>query len=176
MESLIEKVLISEDEIHKRLDSMALEILTGFDGRPITVVAVLKGALVLVADLFRRLPVKLDIEFVTAQSYYGGTETTGEVKVIGGLPDVKGKSILLVDDILDTGLTMEALKSQLIDAGADSVATCVLLSKVKERAVDVEADYYGFEIGDEFVVGYGLDYTGHYRNLPYIGILKEFGV
>lgn len=176
MDSLIDRVLISEGEIHDRLDAMALEILDGFGDQPITIVAVLKGALVLVADLFRRMPVKLDIEFVTAQSYYGGTESVGEVEVIGGLPDVDGKAVLLVDDILDTGRTLAELKIQLLEAGAKSVSTCVLLSKQRERTVDVEANYYGFEIGDEFVVGYGLDYAGHYRNLPYIGVMKELGL
>ena len=126
------------------------------------------------ADLCRRLPVPLEIETLGVASYHGGTESSGVVEFLDTkLPEVKGRHILLIDDILDTGRTLKAVKERLLAIGAVTVKTSVLLSKEKERAEEVGADYIGFEIGDEFVVGYGLDYQGRYRNLPYVGVLKE---
>ena len=168
----IGRVLISEEEISTRLAQLASEITTATSHQPLVVVAVLKGALVMVADLVRRLPVPLDLEFITAQSYYGGTQSSGEVLVQGELPDIQGKTVLLVDDILDTGLTLQKLREMVNKAGAKQVLTCVLLNKRKVRSAEVTADFSGFEIEDEFVVGYGLDYAGRYRNLPYIGVLN----
>jgi len=132
----------------------------------------IQHAFVFAADLFRRLPVKLDIECMKVSSYHGGTESSGEVTFLDTEPpDVKGKQVLLVDDILDTGRTLDAVVRELNRGGAISVKTCVLLAKEKQRAVEMEADYVGFTIGDEFVVGYGLDYNEKYRNLPYVGVL-----
>lgn len=170
----IAKVLIDEEVIVRRLDTVAEKILADFHGEEILVVGILKGALVFMADLCRRLPVPLQIETLNVASYHGGTESSGVVKFLDAkLPEVKGRRILLIDDILDTGRTLKAVKDRLLDMGAKQVGTAVLLSKEKERAEEVAADYVGFEIGDEFVVGYGLDYQGRYRNLPCVGVLKE---
>ncbi len=170
----VEKVLIDEAVIEKRLDVMAERILEEFQGREFVVVVILKGALVFTADLLRRVPMPLEIECVNVASYHGGTESSGRVDFLDGkLPKVRGKDVLLVDDILDTGRTLAAVGKKLREQGAGTVKTCVLLSKEKTRAAEVEADYVGFGIGDEFVVGYGLDYRGLYRNLPYVGVLKE---
>ena len=115
----------------------------------------------------------MDIECINVASYHGGVESSGEVKFLDHkLPDVDGKQVLLVDDILDTGRTLDAVSKALANQGAASVKTCVLLAKDKVRAVEQEADYIGFTIGDEFVVGYGLDYQEKYRNLPYVGVFK----
>lgn len=170
----VEKVLVDEEIIGKRLDVLAEKILEEFRGHDFVVVVILKGALVFTADLLRRMPVPLEIECLNVASYHGGTESSGTVDFLDErLPEVAGRSVLLVDDILDTGRTLAAVSARLSGQGAEMVRSCVLLSKDKERAAEVEADYVGFGIGDEFVVGYGLDYRGHYRNLPYIGVLKE---
>ncbi len=169
----IEKILVAEEIIEKRLDVIAAQITEDFrDEETLQVVAILKGALVFMADLLRRVPLKLEIECLNVASYHGGTESSGQVDFLDAkLPDVKGHTILLLDDILDTGRTLQAVSAKLMEMGAKEVKTAVLLSKDKERAADVEADYSAFEIGDEFVVGYGLDYDGKYRNLPYVGVL-----
>lgn len=170
----VEKVLIDEGVIEKRLDVIAERILQEFCGREFVVVVILKGALVFTADLLRRMPIPLEIECINVASYHGGTESSGQVDFLDArLPEVEGRSILLVDDILDTGRTLEAVRQKLADQGAEMVKSCVLLSKDKEREAEVDANYVGFHIGDEFVVGYGLDFRGLYRNLPYIGVLKE---
>ena len=170
----VEKVLIDEAVIEKRLDVMAERVLEDFRGKDFVVVVILKGALVFTADLLRRMPVPLEIECLNVASYHGGTESSGQVAFLDKkLPPVEGRSILLVDDILDTGRTLKAVGEKLHELGAERVKTCVLLAKDKARAADVDADYVGFGIGDEFVIGYGLDFRGRYRNLPYIGVLKE---
>ena len=170
----IAKVLIDEEVIVRRIETVAKKVLLDFTGDEILVVGVLKGALVFMADLCRRLPVPLQIETLNVASYHGGTESSGVVEFLDGkVLDVAGRQVLLIDDILDTGRTLKAVKDRLLEMGARKVRTAVLLSKVKDRAEEVSADYVGFEIGDEFVVGYGLDYQGRYRNLPYVGVLKQ---
>lgn len=170
----VKKVLIDELVIEKRLDVMAERILEEFGREEFVAVVILKGAMVFMADLLRRMPVPLEIECLNVASYHGGTESSGTVDFLDRkLPDLKGRKVLVIDDILDTGRTLHAVGMRLREQGAAMVKSCVLLSKDKARAEDVEADYTGFRIGDEFVVGYGLDYRGRYRNLPYIGVLKE---
>lgn len=171
----IEKVLIAEEVIERRLDVIAREIEGDFAGEgSLQVVAILKGALVFMADLLRRVPLKLEIECLSVASYHGGTESSGKVDFLDRkLPDVAGRCVLLIDDILDTGRTLAAVSDKLRTMGAREVKTCVLLTKDKERAAEVNADYSAFEIDDEFVVGYGLDFDGKYRNLPYVGVMKS---
>lgn len=170
----IEKILIAEEVIGKRLDVIARKIHKDFfDENSLQVVAILKGALVFMADLLRRVPLELEIECLNVASYHGGTESSGQVDFLDRkLPDVSGRCVLLIDDILDTGRTLAAVSEKLREMGAKEVKTCVLLTKDKERAAAVEADYSAFEIADEFVVGYGLDFDGKYRNLPYVGVLN----
>jgi hypoxanthine phosphoribosyltransferase len=169
----IERILIDEAVIEKRLDSMARDIERDFPDGTLVVIILLKGALVFAADLLRRVPRPLEIECLNVASYHGGTESSGTVDFLDRhFPEVRGRHVLLLDDILDTGRTLHAVSHRLIEEGAAAVLTGVLLAKDKPRAVDVNADYVGFEIGDEFVVGYGLDYKGRYRNLPYVGVLK----
>ena len=135
---------------------------------------ILKGALVSAVKRVRRLQKALEIECVNVGSYNGGKESSGQVDFLDAkLPPVEGRHVLVLDDILDTGRTLAAVEKKLREQGAQKVKSCVLLSKEKERAAEVEADFVGFGIGDEFVVGYGLDFRGLYRNLPYIGVLKE---
>ena len=174
MESDVEQVLIAEAVIDKRLDAMALEIRQDFPGEVMVVIVLLKGAFVFAADLLRRIPRMLEIECLNVSSYHGGTESSGKVDFLDRkLPDIKGRKVLVLDDILDTGRTLRAVVDRLMEEGACEVKTGVLLKKDKELAEQVNADYVGFAIGDEFVIGYGLDYKGRYLNLPYIGTLKE---
>jgi len=173
----IEKILIDEDVIKKRLDVLAEKVKADFEGKPMVVVALLKGAILFMADLLRRVPLPMEIECLNVSSYHGGTESSGVVSFLDkSLPDVAGRSVLLLDDILDTGRTLDAVMKKLKEHGAAEVKTCVLLSKDIPRNMMLEADYTGFVIGDEFVVGYGLDYQGRYRNLPFVGILKESAI
>ena len=170
MEKDVERVLIAEEVIDKLL---ARKIEEDFPSEVIQVVVLLKGALVFAADLTRRLPRMLEIECINVASYHGGTATSGQVDFLDHkLPEVKGRQVLVLDDILDTGLTLRAVVDRLTAEGAAQVKTAVLLAKDKKRDAEVEADYVGFVIGDEFVIGYGLDYQGRYRNLPYVGTLS----
>ena len=170
----VEKVLIDEEVIERRLDVLSARILEEFSGREFVVVVILKGALVFTADLLRRMPIPLEIECINVASYHGATESSGQVDFLDAkLPAVEGRSVLLVDDILDTGRTLAAVGEKLREQGAEVVKSCVLLSTDKERDAEVDADHVGFYIGDEFVVGYGLDFRGLYRNLPFIGVLKQ---
>ena len=173
----IDRILIDEEVIQKRLGELAERVTRDFEGKPIMVVALLKGAILFMADLLRRVPLPMEIECLNVASYHGGTVSSGEVTFLDrSLPDVSGKTILLLDDILDTGRTLHAVTKKLKDHGAGEVRTCVLLAKDIERDAVKNADYTGFVVGDEFVVGYGLDYKGRYRNLPYVGILKESAI
>lgn len=177
MKDDIERVLIDEEVIEKRLDLMAAEIERDFPDGTLLVIILLKGALVFAADLLRRVSRQLEIECLNVASYHGGTASSGRVDFLDrGFPEVAGRHILLLDDILDTGRTLHAVKARLGEAGAAAVHTGVLLAKDKPRDEEVAVDYVGFRIGDEFVVGYGLDYQGRYRNLPYVGVLKAAAV
>jgi hypoxanthine phosphoribosyltransferase len=180
----IERVLFDEPAINRRLDELAQQISNEYRDRDLTVIAVLSGSLIFVADLLRRIPLRLKLDCVSVASYHGRAQTSGEVifKLAtaspsdGGqvmLPDVASRDILIVDDILDSGHTLAAIRDKLETAKPRSIRVCVLLSKKKERARRVDADYVGFEIEDEFVVGYGLDFMERYRNLPYIGVLRK---
>jgi hypoxanthine phosphoribosyltransferase len=174
MDEDIEAILFHAATIQARIDELAARITEDFRGKELTVVAVLTGALMFTADLMRRIPLPLKLDCISVASYHGGTETSGEVKFDQlSLPDIRGRHVLIVDDILDSGLTMDAITNRLRDeCGPLSVSICVLLSKRKARRKEVAADYVGFEIEDDFVVGYGLDYDERYRNLPFIGVLK----
>jgi hypoxanthine phosphoribosyltransferase len=180
----LEKVLFDEPAIHRRLDDMAAQISNDYRDRNLTVIAVLHGSLMFVADLLRRIPLPLKLDCLSVASYHGKAQSSGEVvfklataSPSGGvqntLPNVGGRDILVLDDILDSGFTLAAVRETLETAKAHSIRICVLLSKKKQRAREVDADYVGFEIEDEFVVGYGLDFRERYRNLPYIGVLRK---
>jgi hypoxanthine phosphoribosyltransferase len=170
----LERVLFDEPAIHRRLDDIAAQISNDYRNRELTVIAVLHGSLMFVADLLRRIPLPLKLDCLSVMSYHGNPQTSGEVifKQIA-LPDVAGRDILILDDILDSGHTLAAVRETLETAKPHSIRVCVLLSKKKQRARGVDTDYVGFEIEDEFVVGYGLDFRERYRNLPYIGVLRK---
>jgi hypoxanthine phosphoribosyltransferase len=169
-------VLITEDEIRRRVDQVAAQIAATYAGQPLTIVGVLTGSLVFLADLIRRLDLPLRIALVQASSYRGATRTPGELHVQAELlPDLKGRHILLIDDILDTGKTLKHMVEHLRGLGTASVRTAVLMRKEGRQEVVIEPDFVGFTIPNEFVVGYGLDYDDEYRNLPFIGVLDGPG-
>jgi hypoxanthine phosphoribosyltransferase len=180
----LERVLFDEPTILHRLDEIAAQISNDYRDRELTVVVVLNGSFVFMADLMRRIPLPLRLDCLSVASYHGNARTSGEVIFKSGTadpsfggqvapPDVKDRHVLIVDDILDSGHTLAAIREKLETAGPKSIRVCVLLSKRKKRAREVVADYFGFEIEDEFVVGYGLDYDERYRNLPCIGVLRK---
>lgn len=170
----IERVLIHEQTIFARLDELAAQLTADYQGKELTVVAVLNGSLMFMADLLRRIPLPLRFDCLSVSSYHGGMESSGTVTFDQhSLPDIDGRHVLILDDILDTGRTLSAIGEKLRrECRPLSVRSCVLLTKRKARTAAVEADYFGFEIGDEFVIGYGLDYAERYRNLPFVGVLK----
>ncbi len=171
----LQRVLFHESTILRRLDELAAEITHDFSGRgDLTVVAVLNGSFMFLSDLLRRIPLPLRVECVSVSSYHGGTISSGVVTFDQlSTPAVADRHVLILDDILDSGLTLHAIRQKLTAAGARSVRSCVLLRKTRTRVRDVDADYVGFDIADEFVVGYGLDFQEQYRNLPCVGVLSE---
>lgn len=174
MQADLDRVLFDEQTILHRLDELAADITRQYLDRELTIIAVLNGSLIFMADLLRRIPLPLKLDCLSVASYHGGTSSSGEVvfrQVL--LPDVTGRHILILDDILDSGLTLNAIRRKLEGANPLSVRVCVLLEKQIPRAAPVDADYIGFKIGNEFVVGYGLDYMERYRNLPCIGVLRK---
>ena len=174
MQGDIERVLFDGPAIHKRIDEMAAQITADYSGRDLTVIAILTGSLMFMSDLLRRIPLFLRLDYLGVATYHGKTTTSADVIFKQPtVPDVAGRDVLILDDILDTVHTLVAVREKLETAKPGSIRICVLLSKRKQRARDAHADYVGFEIDDEFVVGYGLDFMQRYRNLPYIGVLRK---
>ena len=174
MRDEIRAVLFRESTIMSRLDEMASQISSDYAGKDLSVVAVLNGSLMFGADLLRRLDMPLRLDCLSVSSYHGAS-TTGVVKFNQlHLPDVHGRHVLIVDDILDSGHTLHAIRDKLQNETSPlSIKICVLLRKDVPRQRELEADYIGFDIANEFVVGYGLDYMERFRNLPYIGVVSE---
>src|SRR5436305_476955 len=174
MQADLDRILFDEKTILRRLDELAAQISADYHGCELTVIAILNGSLIFMADLLRRIPLPLKLDCLSVASYHGGLQTSGELifRQVAS-PDVAGRHILLLDDILDSGTTINAIREKLQTASPQSIRVCVLLRKLKERGRPTEADYVGFDIADEFVVGYGLDYGERYRNLPCIGVLKK---
>ena len=173
MEIHIGRILLSEDEILQRVQKLGRRISNDYRGKEIIIVCVLKGAVVFLADLLRSLDIPTNLDFVQISSYGDGTESIGEMKFIQGLTtNIEGRDVLVVDDIVDSGLTLRHLKEILLAKRPASLKLCVLLNKARSRIEDIKVDYVGFEIPNEFVIGYGLDYAGQYRGLRYIAILE----
>ncbi len=167
-------VLLSAEAIRARVGELARQIHADYDGRAFTVVGVLTGSLVFLADLIRHIELPHQIGLVAASSYRGTATTAGTLVIQDALlPEVRGRHLLLLDDILDTGQTISSLVAHLQVRGAASVKTCVLLRKLGRQTVAFEPDYTGFPIPDRFVVGYGLDFNDDYRHLPFIGVLPN---
>ncbi|MCC6728229.1 MAG: hypoxanthine phosphoribosyltransferase [Chthonomonadales bacterium] len=172
MDGAITDIVVDAVSIERRVAELGREISAHYAGRSLVVVGVLTGAVVFVADLMRQISVPMELDFVATSSYGRATRTSGEVRLLKDLSHpVLGRHLLLVEDIVDTGLTLHYLVQTFGARQPASVATCALLDKPARRAQPVTLDYRGFEIDDHFVVGYGLDHAGLYRNLPYVGML-----
>lgn len=174
MEKLIKKILVSEEDIAKKTEELGKTITEDYKDKDLLLVGILKGAVIFMADLARKIEIPVRLDFMAVSSYGRSSVSTGEVRIIKDLDfSVENKNILIVEDIIDTGYTLSYLIDNLKKRGAKSVKVCTLLDKPERRRADVHVDYLGFEIPDEFVVGYGLDYDEIGRNLPYVAALKE---
>lgn len=170
----VETILLDEEMIQAKVVELAQQIAKDYEGKTITIVCILKGAVMFAADLARALPMHVELDFMAISSYGKGVRPSGVVRILKDLDHpIEGKHVLVVEDIVDSGLTLSYLIESLSSRHPASLKTCVLLDKPERRVVDFTPDYLGFEIPDEFVIGYGLDYAEKYRNLPYIGVLKR---
>ncbi len=172
MHADLKEVLLNEQQIKQKCEELGAIITKEYQGKNLLLVTVLKGAVVFLSDIMREIKLPAEIDFMIVSSYGSGVKTSGVVKIVKDLDgDVKGKDILVIEDILDSGMTLDYIRSILLAREPNSIKICTLLDKPDRRKVNLHSDYVGFEIPDEFVVGYGLDYDERYRNLPYIGIL-----
>ena len=170
----LKKILISKEELDKRIKELAAELDRDYAGKRPLMVSILKGSVMFYADLLRAMTIPLELDFMCISSYGNKTKSSGEVRMIKDLDrSIEGKHIVIVEDIVDSGYTLSYLKRMLYSRQPESIKICTLLDKFECRVVPLEPDYKGFDIGNEFVVGYGLDYAEKYRNLPEIGILKD---
>lgn len=174
MKNDIQEILYSEDVLTKKIKELASEISKDYEGKELVVVGILKGSVIFASELIKNISVKCEIDFMAVSSYGNSTETSGVVRILKDLDhNIEGKDILIVEDIVDTGVTLNYLLKYLKARKANSIEIVSLLNKPKRRAVELDVKYIGFEVPDEFIVGYGIDYAEKYRNLPFIGILKR---
>lgn len=170
----LKKVVFTEEQIKKRVKELGEEITRDYDGKEIVAVGILKGAIVFFADLIREIKVPVKFDFMAASSYGSSTKTSGTVRILKDIDtDIENKHVIIIEDIIDSGLTLKYLKENFEHRKAASVKLCAMLNKPEGRRTDIKGDYVGFDVPDEFIVGYGLDYASVYRNIPYIGILKK---
>lgn len=168
------RVMISEEDIDEKIRVMGEQISKDYEGRCVHLVCVLKGSVFFMCELAKRITVPVTMDFMSVSSYGDGTVTSGIVKIIKDLDEtIEGKDVIVVEDIIDSGRTLSYLMKLLLERKPESLALCTLLDKPERRTHEVHVDYTGYEIPDEFVVGYGLDYAQKYRNLPYIGVVEE---
>lgn len=170
----IREILIKEDALQSKVAELGAKITEDYRGKDILLVCVLKGAVIFVSDLMRKIDIPLDIDFMAISSYGSNTQSSGVVRILKDLnTSIEGRHVLIVEDIIDSGLTLSYLVDNLKSRKPASVEICTILDKPERRTTELEIKYTGFKIPDEFVVGYGLDYAEKYRNLPYIAVLKE---
>ncbi len=170
----IKEVLLTEDQILNRVKEIGKAISKDYDGKDLMVVGILKGSVIFASELIKNISIPCEIDFMAVSSYGNSTETSGVVRILKDLDHgIEGKDIIIVEDIIDSGVTLDYLLKYLKARKANSIEIVTLLTKPSRRMVDLNVKYCGFEVPDEFLVGYGLDYAEKYRNLPYVGILKE---
>lgn len=174
MDNCIEHVLFSEEKIAETVKNLGEQISKDYNGKKLLLVSVLKGSVVFMADLMRNITIPCEIDFMVVSSYGAGTKTSGNIKIIKDLNiDIADYDLLIVEDILDSGVTLSTLKKMLEGRKPASIKICTFLDKPERRKADIKADYCGFSVPDEFIVGYGLDFVEKFRNLPYVGVLKR---
>lgn len=174
MKNDIKNVILSQEELSEIVSSLGKRISEDYNGKNLMLVSILKGSILFMADLMREIDIPCTIDFMAVSSYGSGTKTSGVVKIIKDLDSsIEGKDLLIVEDILDSGRTLSYIKEILMARGPKSIKICTLFDKPERREADIFADYIGSKVPNEFIVGYGLDYDEYYRNLPYIGALKE---
>jgi hypoxanthine phosphoribosyltransferase len=172
-DATIEKVLIDEAQVQAKIRELGQQITADYAGKDLLLVGVLRGALLFIVDLARQIDLPLEMDFMAISSYGAATETSGVVRILKDLDTaIEGRDVLIVEDIIDSGLTLNYIVEHLRNRGPASIKICALLNKPSRRRVDVKIDYHGFDIPDEFVVGYGLDFQQRYRNVPFVGVLK----
>jgi hypoxanthine phosphoribosyltransferase len=170
----VETILLDEDVLANRIHELGKEITKDFAGEEVMLVGILKGASVFLSDLIRQISLPTYIDYMVVSSYGNSAETSGVVRIIKDLEDnIEGKNIIIVEDIIDTGLTLAYLSQNLLSRNPKSLKICTLLDKPARRISEINIDYKGFEVPDEFIVGYGIDYAEKYRNLPFVGLLKR---
>ena len=166
------RVMLPEEEVNRRIAELGAEISREFEGEPVHLICILKGSVFFTCELAKRITVPVTMDFMTVSSYGSGTTSSGNVKIKKDLDeDIAGKNVVVIEEIIDTGRTLECLLGILKERNPKNLKLCTLLDKPDRRIADVSVDYTGFVIPDEFVVGYGLDYDQRYRNLPYVGVL-----
>ena len=167
------RVLLTEEEVNKKISEVAAQINKDYEGKEVHLICILKGGVFFTCELAKRLTIPVSLDFMSVSSYGSDTKSSGVVKIVKDLDEsLKGKNVIVVEDIVDSGRTLSYLLEMLKDRGPESLRLCTLLDKPDRRVIDVNVDYTGFQIPDEFVVGYGLDYDQRYRNLPYIGVVE----
>ncbi len=173
MHNVIDEILITEEEIRTRIAELGKELAKDYEGKTPIFIGVLKGAVTFFADMARATPIPCEYDFMAVSSYGAATISSGNIKLVKDIgADIKGRHVVILEDILDTGNTLAYVTQHLLDRGPASLKICTLLDKPSRRQANITADYVGFTIANKFVVGYGLDYNEIYRNLPYIGVLK----
>ena len=174
MSENVERILIDEETLQKRVREMGRQLTEDYRGKDLVIIAILKGAVVFTSDLIKEIKLPLSIDFMAVSSYGVSTKSSGVVRILKDLEEeIEGRDVLIVEDIVDTGLTLHYLVENLWSRGPKSLKICCCLDKPTRRTAPVKVDYVGFDIPDEFVIGYGLDYAERYRNLPYVGILSK---
>ena len=174
MRNDIEKILKTETEIKEKIKQLGEQISKDYEGKNPVMICILKGGIVFLSDLMRNMSIKVELDFMSLSSYGDSTKSSGVVRIKKDIDvDISNRDVIIVEDIVDSGLTLKYLDEYFMQHNPASVKICTLLDKPKAHKINIKIDYVGFEVGNEFVVGYGLDYAQKYRNLPYIGILKK---
>ena len=174
MDNVAQEVLITREQLAQRVRELGQQITKDYEGEPVLLVGILRGSVPFMADIMREIDLDVTIDFMSVSSYGGSTKTSGVVRIVKDLETpIEGKNVIIIEDIIDTGLTLHYLKGHLLGRGPKSLKICAILDKPSRRKIDIKGDYIGFEVEDKFIVGYGLDFNQRYRQLSYISWLKE---